>query len=117
MIARIWRGSCAVENAAAYESLLTSTILPGIHRVRGYRGALLLKRVDVGGAIEFTTVTLFEDLEAVRRFAGADYETAVVPPAARALLARFDARSEHQELLFADVQPPPVVRDGAKSTS
>jgi hypothetical protein len=40
----------------------------------------------------------FDSLEAVRAFAGANYETAVVPPAARALLQRFDARSAHYEV-------------------
>jgi hypothetical protein len=40
----------------------------------------------------------FESIEAVREFAGADYEVAVVPPAARALLQRFDARSAHYQV-------------------
>jgi hypothetical protein len=40
----------------------------------------------------------FDSLTAVRAFAGADYEAAVVPPSARALLLRFDARSAHYEV-------------------
>jgi hypothetical protein len=40
----------------------------------------------------------FASMEAVRAFAGTDYETAVVPPAARALLHRFDARSSHYDV-------------------
>ncbi len=40
----------------------------------------------------------FDDLEAVRQFAGTDYETAVVPPAARALLTHFDDRSQHYQV-------------------
>ena len=40
----------------------------------------------------------FASLAAVRAFAGPDYEAAVVPPAARALLTRFDARSAHYEV-------------------
>jgi hypothetical protein len=35
----------------------------------------------------------------VRAFAGEDYELAVVPPEARALLTRFDERSRHYEVL------------------
>jgi hypothetical protein len=31
----------------------------------------------------------------VRVFAGEEYQQAVVPPAARAILSRFDARSQH----------------------
>jgi len=106
MIARIWKGYCSAETAESYEALLKSTILPGIHRVSGYCGALLFKRQDQRGGTEFTTMTLFVDLEAVRRFAGDDYETAVVPAAARKLLARFDDRSEHREVVFSDLQLP-----------
>jgi hypothetical protein len=40
----------------------------------------------------------FDSLDAVRKFAGNDYEAPVVPPKARALLARFDERSQHYEL-------------------
>ena len=40
----------------------------------------------------------FDSLESVEAFAGADYETAVVPPKARAVLKRFDARSRHYEV-------------------
>jgi hypothetical protein len=48
--------------------------------------------------VEFVTIMRFDDLEAVRLFAGEEYEIAVVPPKARALLARFDARSQHYEV-------------------
>ncbi|MEK6802111.1 MAG: hypothetical protein AABZ34_05520 [Nitrospirota bacterium] len=41
------------------------------------------------------TIMWFDSVEAVQRFAGPDYEVAVVPPEARALLARFDQRSAH----------------------
>ena len=53
--------------------------------------------------MEFVTIMWFSDLEAVRRFSGDDYEVAVVPPKARALLLRFDERSAHYET----VRPPP----------
>jgi hypothetical protein len=40
----------------------------------------------------------FDSIEAVRAFAGDDYETVVVPPKAQALLSRFDERSQHYEV-------------------
>ena len=97
MIGRIWHGWTAPENADAYEALLRSEVLPGIDRVEGFRGAHLLRR-DAGDEVEFVTLTVFDSLEAVRAFAGEDYEVAVVPPEARKLLARFDERSEHYEI-------------------
>ena len=98
MIARLWHGWTTRENADAYEALLRSEVLPGIHRIPGYRGAYLLRR-NADPEVEFVTLTLFESWEAVRAFAGPDLEAAVVPPAARKLLARFDARSVHYDIL------------------
>jgi hypothetical protein len=40
----------------------------------------------------------FDSLEAVSDFAGENHEVAVVPPKARTLLSRFDARSQHYEV-------------------
>lgn len=99
MITRLWHGWTTLENADAYEKLLRSEVLPGIHRVPGYRGASLLRRA-VDDGVEFVTLTRFNSLDAVRAFAGEKYETAVVPPAARKLLARFDATSVHYETVF-----------------
>ncbi len=102
MIGRLWRGWTTTENADAYEELLRTRILPGIHRVDGYRGAYLLRR-DVDEGVEFTTLTFFESMDAVRAFAGEEYEVAVVPPEARQLLTRFDERSALHEVVEGPV--------------
>jgi heme-degrading monooxygenase HmoA len=100
VIARLWHGWARPENADAYERLLRSEVLPGIHRIAGHRGAYLLRREGGDGRVEFVTMTLFDDLDAVRAFAGDDYELAVVPPAARALLDEFEERSAHFEVVL-----------------
>ncbi len=99
MIGRIWHGWTHPDNADAYESLLKSEIFLGIEgrQIPGYRGIRLLRR-DLGDEVEFVTLMWFDSLEAVRAFAGEDYEAAVVPPKAQALLARFDARSQHYDV-------------------
>jgi hypothetical protein len=99
MISRIWHGWTSPSNADAYESLLKGEIFVGIkdRHIVGYRGIQLFRR-NVGGEVEFVTVMWFESIDAVRVFAGEDYEVAVVPLKARALLARFDARSQHYEV-------------------
>jgi heme-degrading monooxygenase HmoA len=104
MISRIWHGYTTQANADAYENLLKSEIFTGIsnRRIKGYRGIQLLRRNFADGA-EFITVMWFDSIEAVRDFAGEDYEKAVVPPKARALLSRFDERSQHYEVK-ADVR-------------
>lgn len=102
MISRIWHGQTSRENAAAYEELLRAEILPGIasRRIRGLQGAHLLRR-DVAEGVEFVTILWFESLDAVREFAGKDYEASVVPEKARRLLTRFDARAAHYETLLS----------------
>jgi len=99
MIARIWHGWTMPANADAYEALLKSEIFVGIQnrRIAGYRGIQLFRR-SLDAEVEFVTVMWFDSLEAVRAFAGEDYEVAVVPTKARALLSRFDARSQHYEV-------------------
>ena len=99
MIGRIWHGWTTPANADAYESLLKTEIFHGIRdrQIAGYRGIHLLRR-DLENEVEFVTIMWFDSTEAVRTFAGEDYEAAVVPPKARALLSRFDARSQHYEV-------------------
>jgi len=96
MIARLWHGWTTPENADAYENLLRSEIFHGIgeRKIAGFLGIDLLRR-PVDDEVEFVTVMWFDSLDAVRDFAGADYEAAVVPEAARKLLKRFDGRSAH----------------------
>jgi heme-degrading monooxygenase HmoA len=100
MIARIWHGWTTPVNADAYEKLLRTEIFGGIEnrRIDGFLGIDLLRR-ERAEEVEFVTVMWFASLDAVRTFSGDDYELAVVPPAARALLRGFDARSAHYEVL------------------
>jgi heme-degrading monooxygenase HmoA len=99
MISRIWHGWTTPGNADRYEALLREEIFTGIQdrHIRGFEGIQLLRR-EVGGEVEFVTIMKFDTLDAVRAFAGDDYETAVVPEKARAVLAHYDQRSEHYEI-------------------
>jgi len=96
MIARIWHGWTTPGNADKYERLLKDEIFVGIQNrsIRGFKNIQLLQR-KVGDEVEFVTIMLFDSLDAVREFAGEDYELAVVPADARAVLAHFDERSQH----------------------
>jgi heme-degrading monooxygenase HmoA len=99
MISRIWHGWTTPGNADTYEALLKEEIFVGIRnrRIAGFRGIQLLRR-EVGDEVEFVTIMAFDSLDAVRAFAGEDYEAAVVPESARAVLSHFDARSAHYEV-------------------
>jgi antibiotic biosynthesis monooxygenase (ABM) superfamily enzyme len=99
VIVRIWHGWTDPRNADAYEALLREEVFVGIagRKIPGYEGIRLLRR-DLGSEVEFVTIMTFQDLDAVRQFAGEDYEAAVVPAEARPLLAHFDQRSQHYRL-------------------
>lgn len=100
MICRIWHGWTSPANAHRYEALLRSEIFAGIaaRQMAGFRGIDLLRH-DGPNEVEFVTVMWFDSVESVRAFAGPDYEAAVVPPEARRLLERFDARSAHYDVV------------------
>ena len=104
MITRVWHGWTTPANADAYEQLLRAEIFTGIlaRAIPGFRGIQLLRRDPplrkAPAEVEFVTIMRFESLDAVRAFAGEDYEVAVVPPKAQALLARYDDRSSHYEV-------------------
>jgi heme-degrading monooxygenase HmoA len=104
MIGRMWRGSTSRENADAYEQILRTNVLPELGAIAGSRGAFVMRR-DVEDGVEFVTLTLFDSLEAVREFAGPDYETAVIIPEAEALLSDFDAKARHYEIA---IQPASI---------
>ncbi len=96
MICRIWHGFTTAENADAYERIVRDEVIPGIEamKVLGFRHIDLMRR-ESGDGVEFVTAMWFDDLDAVRAFVGEDYAVSHVPPAARAVLARFDERAAH----------------------
>jgi len=100
MIARIWHGWTTPTNADKYETLLKEEIFVGIQsrHIHGFKAIQLLRR-EINDEVEFITIMKFESLDAVREFAGEDYEAAVVPEKARKLLSRFDKRSQHYEIM------------------
>jgi hypothetical protein len=101
MILRLWRGWTDPEHSDAYETLLAGTIAPAIieRDVPGLQDLTVLRRhpreLDPAAGSEWLTAMTFTDLDAVAAFTRGDPRTSVVPPAARALLARFDEHSQH----------------------
>ncbi len=98
MIFRIWHGWTTPENADAYERVVQDEVFELIagKKVAGYRSIDLLRRQD-GDEVEFTTIMRFDSMDAVKAFAGEDYERSFVPPQARAVLKHFDATARHYD--------------------
>jgi len=99
VITRTWRGWSRSDQADRYEQHYRSEVVATLRQVPGFRGARLLRRT-LGAETEFVSLTLFDDLDAIRSFAGPDYETAVVAGEARSMLIRFDERVCHYETAF-----------------
>jgi heme-degrading monooxygenase HmoA len=98
MIGRLWHGWAAPENAARYVEHLRRETFPALRGIEGYVDGYVLRR-DSGDRVDFTVLTLWKSLQAVRAFAGDDYETAVVPAAARRVLGGFDERVTHYDVV------------------
>jgi heme-degrading monooxygenase HmoA len=97
VIARHWRGWSTPELAPAYEEHLRTQTFPALRAIDGHADAFFLRRDD-GDEVELLVITLWESLDAIRAFAGDDYERAVVPPEAQRLLTRFDGRVTHYDV-------------------
>ena len=98
MIARTWHGRTRPEDADAYENMLKPEVLPGIGKIKGYMGSYLLRR-NLGDEVEFMTIILWDSIDAVRAFAGPDYETSIIPEERRKLLSKHDAKAAHYEIV------------------
>ena len=98
MILRLWRGWTTPENADRYEELIRTAIFRGIlvKTIAGLEGLELFRRRNEA-EVQFMTLMRFASWDAVKAFAGPDWEVSVVPPAARAVLARFDEKARHYE--------------------
>jgi heme-degrading monooxygenase HmoA len=99
VITRMWRGWTRSDDADRYTQHYRSEVLTTLRQIPGFRGARLLRRT-LGEETEFVSLTRFDDLDAIRSFAGPDHEAAVVAGEAREVLIRFDEQVCHYETVF-----------------
>ena len=94
MIARVWKGWTKAEDADAYEKLLREVVYPELKTIVGYIGGYILRHDD-NEESEFVTMNLFESIDAVKKFAGSDYDVPVFEPEARRLLSKVEPIARH----------------------
>lgn len=97
MIARIWHGYTRPENADSYESMLKPELLPGMNKIPGYKGGMVLRRISEE-EIEFITIMLWESMEALQAVAGSNYTVAIIPEDRLKFLSRYDKEAAHYEI-------------------
>jgi heme-degrading monooxygenase HmoA len=98
MIARIWRGVTREADKDTYFEYLKETGLKEYASTPGNRGVWVLRRV-FDGRVEFTLITHWDSWDAIKAFAGADYEKAVYYPEDEKFLLEMLPLVEHYEIL------------------
>lgn len=104
MIARLWRGSVRTEDADVYADYIRETGFSAYGRMEGNRGAWMLRR-EIGELTEFQTYSLWDSIEAIQAFTGADHEVAVYYADDDRYLVERDDKVAHFQV--ADEIPPP----------
>jgi heme-degrading monooxygenase HmoA len=100
MIARIWRGAVRRGDGDAYAEYMNDTGLAEYAATPGNRGVWMLRR-ELGDRTEFVMFTLWESLDAVKAFAGEEYETAVFYPEDDRFLIERDSSAHHYDVAIA----------------
>ena len=98
MIARTWHGATRAQDADRYVEYLNATGLREYRATPGNQGVLALRQVH-GERAEFLLITLWDSMEAVRRFAGDEPERAVFYPEDDHFLIERGERVEHYEVV------------------
>ena len=96
MLARIWHGVTLTEKADEYLDYLNQTGIPDYLATPGNRGAFVLRRAD-GERSHFLTISLWDSLESIKRFAGDDYERARYYAEDEKFLLEFEPTVQHYE--------------------
>jgi heme-degrading monooxygenase HmoA len=101
MISRVWTATATSGGASEYARHFNAHVLPSLASVDGYRGALLFER-PTPDAVELVVISFWTSEDAIRRFAGANIEQAVVADEARQLLRSFDDTVRHYSVAAQD---------------
>ena len=102
MIARIWHGTTRIEIADKYLDFLNRTGIPDYKKTAGNLGAYVLRKIENGKA-HFFTLSFWDSLDAIKRFAGSNYERAKYYPEDASFLIELEPNVQHYELFE---QPP-----------
>ncbi|HMH22244.1 MAG TPA: antibiotic biosynthesis monooxygenase [Puia sp.] len=99
MIERHWKGTAKKEEAENYIAHLETETLPRLKTIDGFIRASILRR-PAGKDVEFLIITAWNSMDAIRQFAGAEPELAVVPASVQKMMISFDERVFHYEVVL-----------------
>jgi heme-degrading monooxygenase HmoA len=98
MIARIWHGVTSAEKADEYYQFLQQSGIADYKLVEGNRGVQVLQRIE-GDKAHFLLITLWDSMDAIKRFAGDNPEKAKYYPEDKDYLLEFEEYVSHYDVL------------------
>lgn len=98
MIARTWHGAVPAAKADAYWDYLNLTGLQDYRSIPGNKSVTVLRRTE-GDVTHFLLITTWESVEAIKAFAGEDYEKAKYYAEDEAFLLEMEEHVTHYEVL------------------
>ena len=98
MIARSWDGLTKAEQADAYADYIRRTGFADLAATSGNRGVYVLRRRE-GDEARFRVLSLWDGVDAIRRFAGDDPERARYYPEDEGFLKRLEPNVEHFDVV------------------
>ena len=103
MIARIWHGRVPTEKAEEYYQFLLQSGITDYQATPGNRGMSVLRRTE-GAVTHYTLISFWESIDAIKRFAGEDYERAHYYPEDDGFLLEKEPLVVHHEVLSAELR-------------
>ena len=98
MISRHWRGLAKASRAGDYVAHLRRETIPQLRRIAGFVDVSILRR-NTDAGIEFLVVTRWTAMAAIRKFAGDELATAVVPPEVSQMMIEYDKVVRHYDIV------------------
>ena len=96
MITRIWHGKTSLENAERYLQFLLQDGTKEYWQTEGIQSVKIWRQKD-DNCCHFWTVTEWTTIDAIKRFAGEDYEKAKYYPQDTGILLEFEEKVNHYE--------------------
>ncbi|MDL1912720.1 antibiotic biosynthesis monooxygenase [Chloroflexi bacterium CFX6] len=100
MIARIWHGITPKSKADEYVEFLNKTGVKDYRTTEGNLAAYVLRRIE-GEQAHFLTLTFWDSVESIKKFAGEDYEKARYYPEDKDFLLEFEEKVAHYEVMVS----------------
>lgn len=100
MVARLWHGRTLTAKADDYEKYLEASGVKKMLATEGNHGVEVL-RSTAGGQTDFIVISYWESIDAVKRFAGANYQSAVILPRDGEYLIDVEPEVVHYEVVRA----------------